>query len=47
MFLPALRPLLSLAWSRVAARTGRSAAERSPVRAAFEERLGDRITRQA
>ncbi|MGK5447726.1 type 2 lanthipeptide synthetase LanM family protein [Streptomyces radiopugnans] len=47
VFLPALRPLLSPAWSRVAARTGRSAAEHSPVRAAFEERLGDRITRQA
>ncbi|MFP8886688.1 type 2 lanthipeptide synthetase LanM family protein [Streptomyces mangrovi] len=47
VFLPALRPLLSLAWSKVAARTGRSAAEHSPARAAFEERLGDRITRQA
>ncbi|MDG9701468.1 type 2 lanthipeptide synthetase LanM family protein [Streptomyces sp. DH37] len=47
VFLPALRPLLSPAWSRVVARTAPPAAEHAPLRAAFEERLGDRIARQA
>ncbi|MEU7551630.1 type 2 lanthipeptide synthetase LanM family protein [Streptomyces sp. NPDC044571] len=47
VFLPALRPLIASAWAEVAARTEPAGPELAAVRAAFEERLGDRLLRQA
>ncbi|WP_344265170.1 type 2 lanthipeptide synthetase LanM family protein [Streptomyces sodiiphilus] len=47
VFLPALRPLIGPAWAEVAAGTTLRAAELHAVRTAFEEQLGERLTRQA
>ncbi|MEV6579630.1 type 2 lanthipeptide synthetase LanM family protein [Streptomyces sp. NPDC051582] len=46
VFLPALRPLIGCAWERAAARLHLAEGELDVVRAAFEERLGDRLVRQ-
>lgn len=47
VFLPALRPLITPAWGAVAAKLLLPPAEYAPVRAAFEERLGGQLARQA
>ncbi|MER5933053.1 type 2 lanthipeptide synthetase LanM [Streptomyces sp. NPDC002054] len=47
LFLPVLRPLIALAWAEVEARADGAEAELAAVRAGFEERLGERLTRQA
>ncbi|WP_069812283.1 type 2 lanthipeptide synthetase LanM family protein [Streptomyces sp. TP-A0874] len=46
-FLPVLRPLLAFAWSEVADGLTLPVTEQAVVRAAFEDRLGERLTRQA
>ncbi|MEV0414737.1 type 2 lanthipeptide synthetase LanM family protein [Streptomyces sp. NPDC050448] len=46
VFLPALRPLIGSAWAEAAARIDLAEGELATVRAAFEERLGDRLIRQ-
>ena len=47
VFLPALRPLILPAWDAVAAALPLPADEHAVVRAAFERRLGDQLTRLA
>ncbi|WP_223837639.1 type 2 lanthipeptide synthetase LanM family protein [Streptomyces venezuelae] len=47
LFLPVLRPLISLAWAEVEASADSGEAELAAVRPGFEERLGERLTRQA
>ncbi|MFF0219852.1 type 2 lanthipeptide synthetase LanM family protein [Streptomyces vinaceus] len=47
VFLPALRPLVRSAWEQAAADLDLTGGELDAVRAAFEERLGDRLIRQA
>ncbi|MFG2297616.1 type 2 lanthipeptide synthetase LanM family protein [Streptomyces sp. NPDC048603] len=50
LFLPALRPLIGPAWAEVAAAPGAAGAadaELAAVRAGFEQRLGEQLTRQA
>ncbi|MGW8782222.1 type 2 lanthipeptide synthetase LanM family protein [Streptomyces sp. NPDC055796] len=47
VFLPALRPLIDSAWSEAAAHLHLADGELDAVRAAFEERLGDRLIRQS
>ncbi|MFB6805934.1 type 2 lanthipeptide synthetase LanM family protein [Streptomyces sp. NPDC056387] len=47
VFLPALRPLIDSAWAQAAAHLDLSRDELAVVRAAFEERLGDRLVRQS
>ncbi|MFK0048492.1 type 2 lanthipeptide synthetase LanM family protein [Streptomyces sp. NPDC090741] len=47
VFLPALRPLIDSAWAEAAAHLDLAGGELAAVRAAFEERLGDRLIRQS
>ena len=47
VFLPVLRPLILPAWDAVAAGLTLPPDEHGPVREAFEQRLGDQLTRQA
>ncbi|WP_051805339.1 type 2 lanthipeptide synthetase LanM family protein [Streptomyces sp. NRRL F-2747] len=47
VFLPALRPLIDSAWAGAAVHLGLADGELAAVRAAFEERLGDRLVRQS
>ncbi|MFF3859126.1 type 2 lanthipeptide synthetase LanM family protein [Streptomyces sp. NPDC002209] len=47
VFLPALRPLVAAAWAQAAAGLDLAGGELEAVRAAFEERLGDRLIRQS
>ncbi|MCE7082040.1 type 2 lanthipeptide synthetase LanM family protein [Streptomyces sp. ST2-7A] len=46
-FLPVIRPLIVPAWAAVAERVPLSGDELTVARVAFEDRLGDRLTRQA
>ncbi|MFE2549781.1 type 2 lanthipeptide synthetase LanM family protein [Streptomyces sp. NPDC059355] len=47
VFLPALRPLIDSAWAGAAVHLDLADGELAAVRAAFEERLGDRLIRQS
>ncbi|GAB3121326.1 type 2 lanthipeptide synthetase LanM family protein [Streptomyces calidiresistens] len=47
VFLPVVRPLIATAWAGVAGRVSLPRGESATARAAFERRLGDRLTRQA
>ena len=47
VFLPVLRPLIALAWAKVAAQLTLPQSEHAAVRRAFEERLGEQLSRQS
>ena len=47
VFLPVLRPLIALAWDKVAAQLTLPADEHAPVRHAFESRLSEQLARQS